>query len=113
MNCTVCITDKDQIIAAAGSGRKELQEKYIQKELAELLEERECVLLRKQDKSFVVIADGAEEYGTEEVINPILCEGDVIGSVIFLKKEEKRRFGEVEQKVAMSAAAFLGKQMEQ
>ena len=113
MNCTVCITDKDQIIAAAGSGRKELQEKYIQKELTELLEERECVFLRKQDKSFVVIADGAEEYGTEEVINPILCEGDVIGSVIFLKKEEKRRFGEAEQKVAMSAAAFLGKQMEQ
>lgn len=112
MGCTVCITDNDQIVAAAGSGRKELQEKYIRKELAELLQKRECVNVRKENAGFVAVADGAEEY-EEEVICPILCEGDLIGSVILMKKEDKRKFGETEQKVAMSAAAFLGKQMEQ
>ena len=48
-----------------------------------------------------------------EIISPILCEGDVIGSVVFLRKEEKKKFGEVECKVAQSAAEFLGRQMEQ
>lgn len=113
LGCTVCITDNDQIVAAAGSGRKELMEKYIRKELTELLERRECVLARKENTDFVIIADGAEEYGTEEVICPILCEGDIIGSVVLMKREEKRKFGEAEQKVAKTAAAFLGKQMEQ
>ena len=47
----------------------------------------------------------------DEVICPIICEGDVIGAVAMLNKDEKRRFGEVEQRVAYSAADFLGRQM--
>ena len=43
---------------------------------------------------------------------PILAEGDAIGSVVILSKEGKA-LGEVEQKLAETAAAFLGKQMEQ
>ena len=47
------------------------------------------------------------------MICPILCEGDVIGSVILLNREAKKKFDESEQKAARCAAAFLGKQMEQ
>ena len=35
----------------------------------------------------------------------------MIGSVILLNKDEKKKFGELEQKVAQSAANFLGRQM--
>ena len=35
----------------------------------------------------------------------------VIGSVILLNRDEKKKFGELEQKVAQSAADFLGRQM--
>ncbi len=48
---TVCITDNDQIIAAAGTGRKDLQDKMIRKEFENALQrrgarrlERQCVL---------------------------------------------------------------------
>ena len=36
----------------------------------------------------------------------------MIGAVVLLKRDEKRTLGELEQKVAQSAADFLGRQME-
>lgn len=108
----VCICDMDQIVAAAGNGRKEFQEKYISKTLGQLLDERRDVLFTKEDKNFVFIT-GQEDDSAQEVICPILCEGDVIGGVVILARDEKRRMGETELKLASCAAAFLGRQMEQ
>lgn len=48
-----------------------------------------------------------------QLITPIICEGDIIGSVILLENDGKSKMGEVEQKLALSAAGFLGRQMEQ
>lgn len=100
------------VIAAAGTGRKEFYERTIRKELEKALQMRECITAGKGSADYIAIVDGTDKYG-EEIICPIICEGDVIGSVIFLKKEDKKKFGEAEQKVAQSAAVFLGKQMEQ
>ena len=47
------------------------------------------------------------------MIAPIICEGDIIGSVVLLEDDSKARMGEVEQKLVLSAAGFLGRQMEQ
>jgi AbrB family transcriptional regulator (stage V sporulation protein T) len=52
------------------------------------------------------------EY-TYQVISPIISEGDAIGSVILLSKDAKVKFGEMETKLAGTAAVFLGRQMEQ
>ena len=67
----------------------------------------------KEKVSFYIPIVQEDENMCEEVICPILCEGDVIGSVILLNREEKKKFDESEQKAAQCAAAFLGKQMEQ
>ena len=40
-----------------------------------------------------------------------IAEGDAMGAVVFLSKDQK--MGEVEGKLAQTAAGFLGKQMEQ
>lgn len=48
-----------------------------------------------------------------EAIYPILCEGDIIGSVLLIDNGEKGKMGEVDQKLLQSAAGFLGRQMEQ
>ena len=37
---TVCVTDHDQIIAASGAGKKELQDKYVSKQLDRIFKER-------------------------------------------------------------------------
>lgn len=108
-----CVTDTDQVIAASGTGKKELQEKPINSQLAKLLENREGVTAVLDDRKYVKItAEQSEEYACE-VICPIVCEGDVIGSVVLLGKDEKKKYGPTEEKLAETAAVFLAKQMEQ
>lgn len=109
----ICITDTDQVIAVAGSGKRELQEKYLSKQMGEIMENRTLVCAEAGDKKYTkIIADQTEEYQSQ-IITPIICEGDVIGSVVILEKDPKKKLGETEQKLASCAAVFLGRQMEQ
>lgn len=110
LGCTVCITDTDQVVAASGNGKKELQDQFIGKELEQLMKDRGQVLAGSKDSSYVRIIPDMKDY-QDEAICPIICEGDVIGSVVLLNRDEKRKFGEVENRVAGSAADFLGRQM--
>lgn len=109
----IAITDKDQLIAVAGSMKKELMSKPITRELEEVINERESLIAAKEDKNFIRIANDDESDYTYKVIYPIISEGDAIGSVIILTKEAKTKLGDVENKLANTAASFLGKQMEQ
>lgn len=106
------IADRDQFIAAAG-GCKSLLGKNISHALEEVIENRENIIASKGERSFVqVAAEGELEY-VNQVISPIICEGDVIGAAILLNNDPKAKMSEVEQKLALSAAGFLGRQMEQ
>ena len=49
---------------------------------------------------------------TAQVIAPIICEGDAIGAVAILGRDAKTKFGDLELKLAATAAGFLGRQME-
>lgn len=105
------ITDKDLVIAAAGGG-KHLLGKTVSKQLEDKMQNRESVCSAREERAYVVVCENAEEY-VYEAMAPIICAGDVIGSVILLSTETKCRMGEVEQKLLQSAAGFLGRQMEQ
>ena len=109
----VIITDKDQIIAVAGLTKKELLTKSISRELEELINGRETVVASSGDKNFVRITNEDDTEFLSQVICPIISEGDAIGSVIILSKDSKVKFGEMELKLAGTAASFLGRQMEQ
>ena len=110
LGCTVCITDTDQVVAASGSGKKELQDQFIGRELDHLLKERGQILAGSSDSAYIKVVPDMKDF-RDEAICPIISEGDVIGSVVLLNKDQKKRFGEVEQRVASSAADFLGRQM--
>ena len=47
-----------------------------------------------------------------QIVYPIISDGDAIGSVILISKDENSKMSEIEKKVAQSAASFLGSQME-
>ena len=109
----VSITDRDRHNATAGSGKKELMQKEISRQLDNLMNQRENLLAVKGERKFISITeDGGENY-TAQVIYPIIAEGDAIGTVILTTKDEKVRMGEMEMKLAASAASFLGRQLEQ
>ena len=89
--CLVCICDMDQVIAAAGSGKKEVEEQYISKPLEKVLEARRAQCASSDDKKYVKVLAEQEENYSWEIIQPILCEGDVIGGVVLLLKEGKKK----------------------
>lgn len=108
----VCITDRDQIVAVSGGPKKDYFQKPISKQLENAITERMTVLAAKDDKSFIPIVPEEPEGVTAQVAVPIICEGDAIGSVIMLSREQRARFGDSEVKLASTAAGFLGRQME-
>ncbi|MBO5198631.1 MAG: stage V sporulation protein T [Lachnospiraceae bacterium] len=108
----VVIADRDQVIAAAGSSKKELTGKQISKQLETVINERENILAAKGDKQFIKVTEDNDEF-LYEAVSPVICEGDAIGAVVLLTKEPRIKFGEVEAKLAATAANFLGRQMEQ
>ena len=105
------IADRDQFIAVAGNGRKDLLGKAVSKELENLMTERETVVAGKEEKSYISISYDEEDY-TAQVVVPIICEGDVIGAVLLLSREVKPKLGDMELRLAQTAATFLGRQME-
>lgn len=106
-----CIVDKDQIIAVSGAAKKEFMEKHISAELERVINQRNMVTATRNETGFVpVLEDDDENAYTHEMITPIISEGDVLGAIVFMGD---KKMGEVEGKLAQTAAGFLGKQMEQ
>ena len=109
---TAMISDRDQFIAVSG-GMKNLLAKNISSELEDRIEKRQAVMASKGERGFITVAEGDNGEYVQEAICPIISEGDVIGSVILLNTDPKKKMGEVEQKLIQSASGFLGRQMEQ
>ena len=109
----VCVSDRDTVIAAAGGAKKDYLGKPISKQLEEAIQERESIQADSGERTFVRIINEDVEECYAQTISPVLCEGDAIGAVILFSKDPKMKMGETEQKLASSAAGFLGRQMEQ
>ena len=112
-----CIADRDTIIAVAGAPKKEFINKAIGPAIEKVMEERKAVILNNPAKDpgnreCAIVDDGDSKYSSE-VIAPIVTEGDPIGAVILASKEPDIRMGEMELKLAETAAGFLAKRMEQ
>ena len=75
-----------------------------------MINERTVVVA--DDKGFIPLTGEALEGATAQVVAPIICEGDAIGAVILLSREPRAHFGDMETKLAATAAGFLGRQME-
>lgn len=109
----VLIADKDAFISVSGSPKKDYMERKVSQELEALMEERKAVLINDQSKTVPLHNDEEQGKYTSQVIAPIIAEGDAIGAVIILSKQNDEKLGELELKLAETASAFLGKQMEQ
>lgn len=112
---SVLIADKDTFISASGSPKKEYVERKISVELERIMEDRKTVMLGEEAAVIPLHNDDddAETKYASQVIAPIITEGDSIGAVIIISKDDEGKLGEVELKLAITAALFLGKQMEQ
>lgn len=103
-----CITDRDSIIAVSGVPKKDLIEKKISPDLDKVMNEK--IFVSYQSGKPVSVIDSNDKYSAGVVV-PIVAEGDTIGSVLFIMKDNEQPSA-VEEKLAESAAGFLGKHME-
>ena len=109
-----CITDKDTVIAVSGGSKKEFLEQDLSGELEQLLEDKEVYTSKENNEIAIPITknDNKERKYNSQVIYPIISQGDVIGSVILLSKDNNTKMGDSELKVVQSAAGFLSSQMD-
>ncbi len=107
----ICITDTDNVIAVSGVPKRELSDKKISADLERFMEEK-TTFISRGDKKQIPVIEGSEKYSAG-VIAPIIAEGDTIGSVVFFSHEEQPNMSEIEEKLAQSAAHFLGRHIEQ
>ena len=108
----VCITDRDQVIAVAGGPKKDILQKNISRQLEQMINERQSVCAEKDEKNFIPLVTEELEGVTAQVVTAIICAGDAIGAVAILSREPRARFGDMEMKLAATAAGFLGRQMD-
>lgn len=111
----VLICDKDTIIAVSGTTKKEYLEKRVSEDVEKILNERKTVVYSTKEGNKGISLTSDEEDGkmySSQVISPIIAEGDAIGAVLIMSKDTNVSMGELERKLAETAASFLGKQME-
>ena len=111
-----CIVDRDQVVAASGVSKKELWDKPISHDLETAIANRQTVAINKQTGGRTVAITSEEDSGsgyTAQVLSPIIADGEAIGAVLLLSREQGARMGDTELKVAETAAGIVGRQMEQ
>lgn len=106
----VTITDRDVCLAVAGGGKRELTDKNISPDLAQIMEARQ-IYQYEEGEPHLPVSDYSDNYVITTAA-PILSEGDVLGCVVFLSEKDAVTVNESEYKLAQTIAGFLGRHME-
>lgn len=107
----ICITDREQIVAVSGAVKKDFMSKQITRELEELIELRTPLVASANRNEYIQIINDTPQEFASEAICPIISEGDALGAVIMLAKDEKQSYSDTEKMLVTSAADFIGRQM--
>ena len=110
-----CIVDRDQVVAASGVSKKELWDKPISHDLENAIANRQTVAINRNlgGKTVAVTNEEDAQGYTAQVLSPIIADGEAIGAVLLMSRENGVRMGDTEVKVAETAAGIVGRQMEQ
>lgn len=110
-----CITDRDMVVSASGSPKKELWEKPISPDLEALINQRQTLHVNAKDggKMISITGEDQPEQYVCQIMVPILADGEVIGSLLLLNKETGSSMDETDMKVADTTSSIVGRQMEQ
>ncbi len=110
-----CIADRDAIIAVSGAPKKEFINRSLSSAVEQVIESRKAVLINgtREHELYREADEGGSPRFANEVIAPIVCEGDPIGAVIMGSRDPAVKMADLEMKMVETAASFLAKQMEQ
>lgn len=104
------ICDKDFVVAVSGMSKKEILEQRISSALEESMHSRKILTFHGSGFEHVKVVESNRAHVV--VSYPIIANGDVSGAVIFASDDEKAQSTETLEKLAETAASYLGKQLE-
>lgn len=113
------IADRDVIIAVSGAPKKEFMDKRVGTLVERAMSSRELALASKDAKDAkgargsLMAEDDDDARFPSYVVAPIIAHGDPVGAVVLCTKDPAVQMGQVEAKLAGTAAGFLARQMEQ
>jgi AbrB family transcriptional regulator (stage V sporulation protein T) len=118
IHTTVMIADRDEVVAVSGGSKKEFMHQRIGSIVEKVMEDRRTMVVNRihdeVNKNDFSLLNSEYENDVEcFCIAPIIPGGDVIGTVMICSKEKGVVMGDLEQKLAETAAGFLAKQLEQ
>lgn len=110
-----CIADRNNIIAVAGAPQKEFFNRPLSAAVERVMKRRESAIINNttEHEYYQEVDDMVVARFANEVIAPIIFEGDPIGAVIMGSLDPAVKMTELEQKLVETAASFLAKQMKQ
>lgn len=109
------ISDRDAIVSASGTSKREYVEKALSSETEQILQSRQMQVLNLSSGARMIPVtndDRADAYSAQ-IIAPILADGEIVGGLILLSRESGVQMSDVDQKVAETTASIVGRQMEQ
>ena len=106
----VVVCDRDHVIAVAGLPKKEMIERRVSPLLEDKMEQRKTFVYDATGEKLKPV-EGIDRYAI--VSAPIISSGDVCGSIMLVNDSDICRSDETGVKLINTAAAFLGKQMEE
>ncbi len=108
----ICITDKENVVAASGNGKKNLENSSVSRGLSAAMTERKNIFASSSDKEYVpIIEDKDGGSYSQEIISPIIADGDILGTVIMLGKDVSRKFTSSDERIVAIAADFIGRHL--
>ena len=110
-----CISDRDAIVSVSGTSRKDIMEKPLSSEVDAILQNRQTSILNLKSGSRMIPVTGEDrpDQYTAQLITPIIADGEIIGGLMLLTRESGAVMTDIDQKVAETTAAIVGRQMEQ
>ncbi len=108
----VVVCDRSSVIAFSGVPKKEYADKALSADLEKIIESRTLYTHENENEKIYVTPDTTGHFISCAM--PIISEGDIAGCVISLSEAEGENTldPEIEKKLVMTAASFLGKQLE-
>lgn len=102
LDINMIITDRDKVIAASPSLQKKYCDTELNVEMSEMMLQRK-IIVQKEPKSLKI--NNEEEENTAYLVQPIVADGDIIGSVIILGFGNK--IADIDEKAAIFISNFL------
>lgn len=103
LSCVIC--DRDAVVSAAGSAKKDVYEKAISSEVETLMDSRKSYKYKNGENC--IHSSKNDDYNVIS-LTPIISEGDVTGCVALLSNEAYSAT-DAEVKLTQTAANFLSK----